>query len=79
MGNVAGMHDELRLHRHGVDRVDRCFERPGDVWVSGLMEADVAVADLYELRSRCGIRKRATGKDAGTGERVGIPLPVQAT
>ena len=35
------------------------------------MKADVAVADLHELRGRCGVGERAASEDAGTGERVG--------
>lgn len=75
MRDVAGVHDELRLHRHRIDRVDRRLERAGDVGVSRLMKADVAVADLHELCGRCSIGERATGEDAGGGERVGDTAP----
>ena len=43
---IAGVDDEIRHGRAGVDLVERELQRCGDVGVGGLVEADVAVADL---------------------------------
>ena len=55
-----------------VDLVDRQLQRPGDVLVGRLVEADVAVADLHEAEACCqrGLRYRCVGgggKESGRG------------
>ena len=49
MRDVAGVDDECGLHGQRVDPLDGQLERVRDVIVSGLIEADVAVADLDEV------------------------------
>ena len=48
MRDIAGMNDEGWLHRQGLDLVDRLFERADGVGIGGLVETDMAVADLQE-------------------------------
>ena len=55
MRDIAGMNDEGRLHRQGLDFVDRFFERSDGVGIGGLVETDMAVADLKE-RQPAGFR-----------------------
>ena len=50
MRDVAGMNDEGRLHRQRVDLVDRFLERADGIRIGGLVEADMAVADLQECQ-----------------------------
>ena len=60
MGDIAGMNDEGWLHRQGLDLVDRFFERADGVGVGGLVETDMAVADLQERQpTRFGSRRLA--------------------
>ncbi len=48
LGDVAGVDDEIGLHRHGPDLGHRLAERRPRVGVRILVEADVAVAHLQE-------------------------------
>src|ERR1700733_15637102 len=54
---IAGMNNEIRCVRHGVDFVDRRLQSSGDVRIGWLVKADVAVADLdkAEVRTFAGI------------------------
>ena len=48
MGDVAGVEEEVGRGGQGVDLVDGELQGAGYVLVGGLVEADVAVADLDE-------------------------------
>jgi hypothetical protein len=54
-----------RLQWHGVDEIDGLPERPGDIGIGVLVEADVGVADLQEQRNAGTDRRGAPG---GGGE-----------
>ena len=54
-----------------VDRIDRHLQRPGDVGVGGLFEADVAVADLNELDGTGSGRDGPAGEQSFGTQRVG--------
>ncbi len=58
MGDVAGVQQEVGLAGQRVDLVDGQLEGAGDVLIGGLVEADVAVADLDEAELRCAFRHR---------------------
>src|SRR5437667_10426422 len=51
MREVAGVQHEGRLRGCGLDLCDRSAQRRGDIGIRGFVEADVAVADLHELKS----------------------------
>ena len=51
MRDIAGVNDERWLHRQGFDFVDRFFERADGVGIGGLVETDMAVADLQESQA----------------------------
>src|SRR3984893_12512844 len=55
MREVAGVNEKLRLLWKRVDLVDRCLHRAGNVGISRLVEAAMAVADLHkrEIVFRC--------------------------
>src|SRR5262249_43381006 len=48
MGDIAGMNDEGWLHAKRLDLADRFLERAEGVGIGGLVEPDMAVADLQE-------------------------------
>jgi hypothetical protein len=48
MGDVAGVDHKGGLGRHSLDLGDRVTQRAERIWVSGLVEADMTVADLDE-------------------------------
>jgi hypothetical protein len=52
MGDVAGVDHKGGLGRHSLDLGDRVTQRAERIWVSGLVETDVTVADLEEGESR---------------------------
>jgi hypothetical protein len=52
MGDVAGVDHKGGLGRHSLDLGDRVTQRAERIWVSGLVEADMTVADLDEGESR---------------------------
>src|SRR5262249_4396655 len=52
MGDVAGVDHKVGLGRYSLDLGDRDTQRPERIWVSGLVEADMTVADLEEGESR---------------------------
>jgi hypothetical protein len=55
--DVARVDDERRPVGHCIHQVHRLAERPGDIRVSVLGEADVGVADLQEERLCPGPRR----------------------
>src|SRR5579884_3643832 len=50
MAEVAGVDDEFWLSGQGIDFVDSRTERAHHVRISGLVEADMGVADLHEMQ-----------------------------
>ena len=48
VGQIAGVHHEIRAKPQGVHLVDGAAERAGDVGVRRPVETQVAVADLDE-------------------------------
>ena len=67
MRDVARVHDELRLIGECVDRGDRLGEGAGDIGIGGLLETDVAIANLHEIRARgraAGGRARSRARSA---------------
>src|ERR1700722_1686288 len=48
--DVASVDGQRRLDRHRIDVGDRFLERPGDIRIGFLFEADVRVADLQKQR-----------------------------
>src|SRR5205823_12593580 len=69
MADVSGVQQEFWRRGQSIDFVDGRFQGGGDIRVGGLVEAHVAVADLYEakLAFGCGLRRIA-----GAIERVGL-------
>ena len=70
---IAGMQEEFRRFRQGVDARDGFAKRGGDVHVGGFVESDMAVADLHKMQlagRQCGhgaardLAERTGGKDA---------------
>src|SRR5215469_10493099 len=51
MADVAGVEHECRLLRQAIDLRDGLFERAERVGIGGLVEADMAVADLQERKT----------------------------
>ena len=51
MRQVAGVQQERRLLGCGLDLGDRTAQRRGDIGIRWFVEADVAVADLHELKA----------------------------
>src|SRR6202040_3620242 len=48
MRDIAGMNDECWLRRERADLLDGFLERADGIRIGGLVEADMAVADLQE-------------------------------
>ena len=63
VADVAGVQHEGRLWPQGLDSLDGQAERAGDVGVGGLVEADMAVADLDEAEPARGRLGRLGGAD----------------
>ena len=54
MTDIAGMNDELRRMRKRVDFVYGGLQRGGDIRIRGLVESDMAIADLDEVKFALG-------------------------
>jgi hypothetical protein len=87
MAQIAGVNDEFRRFREGVDFVDGRGEGGANVGIGGLVEAHVAVADLHKgkLAFRCllgeaflaqgkGLQHSALNDAEGTGACPGHAL-----
>src|SRR6516162_6453119 len=70
VGQITGMNNEVRLTLQGVDLADACLKRSCGVWIGRFVEADVAVADLNEMKFAHGyfsvLAKRPRVQDAAT-------------
>ena len=53
MRQISGMNQEVRRLRQRIDLVDGNLQRSVHIGIGGLVESDVAVADLHELKSLC--------------------------
>ena len=56
MAYIAGVQEQVRRNRKCVDLVERQLQRPSHILVRGLVEADVAVADLDEAETSRALR-----------------------
>src|SRR5580692_2041225 len=62
MTDVTGVDDELGRLRESVDLIDRGLEGAGDIRISRLGKADVAVADLDEVQIALGTSRHFLAK-----------------
>src|SRR5438874_13757984 len=69
MTDVAGVQKELGRNRQSVNLVHGGLQRSGNVWIRGLVEAHVAVADLREAQFAShflGVQRRQAAETIGT-------------
>ena len=69
VADVAGVDVEGRLLRHGLDRGDGLLQRPERVGIGGLVEADMAVAELQEGEALRTLRASRPGRGSWSAGR----------
>ena len=67
MTQIAGVKNECRRSRQGVDLVNGCFKRGKNILVGFFAETDVAVTDLHEAQVP---RRHMLLKISGTSQRL---------
>jgi hypothetical protein len=55
MTKIPGVNNKIRRTLQSIDLVHGCAESAYNVWIRGLVEADVAVADLNEVEFSLGV------------------------